>query len=65
MTIHRIDHVGIIVHDLAAAQAFFLALGLEVQWEGDVAGAWVDRVIGLAGVHNTVVFLRVPSGEAS
>ncbi len=65
MTIHRIDHVGMIVHDRAAAQAFFLAFGLDVQWEGDVAGAWVDRVIGLAEVHNTVVFLRVPRGAAS
>ncbi len=63
MRIHRIDHVGVIVDDLAAAKAFFLALGLEVQGEGDVAGAWVDRVIGLDGVKSTVVFLRVPGGE--
>lgn len=28
MKIHRIDHVGIIVEDLAAAKAFFLELGL-------------------------------------
>ncbi len=63
MRIHRIDHVDVIVNDLAAAKAFFLDLGLEVQGEGDVAGAWVDRVIGLDGVKNTVVFFRVPGGE--
>lgn len=64
MKTQRIDHVGVIVDDLAAARAFFLALGLEVEGEGDVAGAWVDRIIGLDGVNNTVVFLRVPGGEA-
>ncbi len=63
MKIQRIDHVGVIVNDLAAAKAFFLALELEVQGEEEVAGTWVDRVIGLDGVKNTVVFLRVPGGE--
>jgi hypothetical protein len=33
MKIHRIDHVGVVVTDLAAAKAFFLDLGLEVQGE--------------------------------
>lgn len=63
MKIQRIEHVGVIVNDLAAAKAFFLDLGLEVQGEGEVAGEWVDRVIGLDGVKNTVIFLRVPGGE--
>jgi catechol 2,3-dioxygenase-like lactoylglutathione lyase family enzyme len=31
MKIHRIDYVGIIVNDLAAAKAFFVDFGLEVQ----------------------------------
>lgn len=30
MKVQRIDHVGIIVRDLAAAKAFFIILGLEV-----------------------------------
>ena len=63
MKVQRTDHVGVIVDDLAAAKALFLVLGLEVEGEGDVAGAWVDRVIGLDGVKNSVVFLRVPGGE--
>jgi catechol 2,3-dioxygenase-like lactoylglutathione lyase family enzyme len=65
MKIQRIDHVGVIVNDLPAAKAFFLDLGLEVQWEGNIEGAWVERVIGLDGVKNMVVFMRVPGGEAS
>ena len=38
MAIQRIDHVGIIVDDLAAATAFFVELGLELQGEGLVEG---------------------------
>jgi len=31
MTIRRMDHVGIVVDDLAAAIAFFVELGLELR----------------------------------
>jgi catechol 2,3-dioxygenase-like lactoylglutathione lyase family enzyme len=58
MKIHRIDHVGVIVHDLPAAKAFFLDLGLEVLGEWEVEGEWVvDRVIGLDNVKNAAVML--------
>ncbi|TMK12156.1 MAG: VOC family protein, partial [Actinobacteria bacterium] len=50
MTIRRMDHVGIVVDDLAAAIEFFVELGLELQGEGSVEGRWVDRVVGLDGV---------------
>jgi catechol 2,3-dioxygenase-like lactoylglutathione lyase family enzyme len=46
MTIQRMDHVGIVVDDLAAATEFFVELGLELQGEGRVEGRWVDRVVG-------------------
>jgi len=46
MTIRRLDHVGIVVDDLAAAIGFFAELGLEPQGEGPVEGDWVDRVVG-------------------
>jgi catechol 2,3-dioxygenase-like lactoylglutathione lyase family enzyme len=65
MKIHRIDHVGIIVDDLPAAKAFFLDLGLEMLGEGDVEGEWVERIIGLHGVKESVVMLRTPDGEAN
>ena len=51
MTIQRMDHVGIVVDDLAAATAFFVELGLEVLGEMPVEGEWVDRVVGLEGVR--------------
>jgi catechol 2,3-dioxygenase-like lactoylglutathione lyase family enzyme len=46
MTIQRMEHVGIVVDDLAAATAFFGELGLKLQGEGLVEGGWVDRVVG-------------------
>ena len=64
MKIQRIEHVGVVVNDLAAAKAFFLDLGLEVQGEGEVEGAWVDRVIGLHDVKSAIVMLGTPDGQA-
>ncbi|HZW03732.1 MAG TPA: VOC family protein [Anaerolineaceae bacterium] len=63
MTVHRIDHVGIIVKDLAAAKAFFLDLGLEMMGEGEVEGEWAGRIIGLQNVKSEVIMLRTPGGE--
>ncbi len=58
------DHVGIVVDDLASATAFFEALGLERQGEASVEGDWVDRIIGLKGVRSQIVMLRTPDGHA-
>jgi len=38
MMIQGMDHVGIVVDDLAAATEFFVELGLELQGEGPVEG---------------------------
>ncbi len=51
MALQRMDHVGIVVDDLAGAIAFFLELGLVLQGEAPVAGRWVDRIVGLEGVR--------------
>jgi catechol 2,3-dioxygenase-like lactoylglutathione lyase family enzyme len=63
MTIQRMDHVGIVVDDLAAATAFFVELGLELQGEGQVGGGWVDRVIGLEGVRAEIAMMETPDGH--
>jgi catechol 2,3-dioxygenase-like lactoylglutathione lyase family enzyme len=57
------DHVGIVVDDLAAATAFFVELGLELQGEASVEGGWVDRVLGLEGVRSEIVMLETPDGH--
>ena len=65
MKITKLDHVGINVEDLAAAKAFFLALGLEVLGEMEVQGEWVERIIGLKDVRDTIVMMGIPGGEAN
>jgi len=64
MAIERMDHVGIVVGDLAAAMAFFAALGLEPQGEGSVEGGWVDRIVGLEGVRSELAMMQTPDGHS-
>lgn len=63
MTVQRLEHIGVVVEDLAAATAFFVALGLEVEGEASVEGSLVDRINGLDGVRADVVMLRAPGGS--
>jgi catechol 2,3-dioxygenase-like lactoylglutathione lyase family enzyme len=58
------DHVGIVVDDLAAAIDFFSAIGLELEGEGEVGGDWVDRIIGLEGVRSNIAMLKTPDGNS-
>ena len=65
MTVLRLEHIGIVVDDLAAATAFFVALGLEVEGEASVEGDLVDRINGLEDVRADVVMLRTPDDSAT
>jgi catechol 2,3-dioxygenase-like lactoylglutathione lyase family enzyme len=57
------DHVGIVVDDLAAATAFFLELGLQPHGEASVEGEWVDRLLALDGVRADIAMLATPDGH--
>jgi len=61
--IERMDNVGIVVDDLAAATRFFVELGLGLEGEGRVEGRWVDRVVGLDDVRVDIAMLRTPDGH--
>lgn len=64
MTIHRMDHVGVVVDDLDAAIAFFVELGMELDGgKTPVEGTWVDRVVGLEDVRVEIAFVRTPDGN--
>jgi catechol 2,3-dioxygenase-like lactoylglutathione lyase family enzyme len=63
MTVQRLEHIGIVVDDLAAATAFFAALGLELQGETSVEGGSVDRINGLEGVRAEIVMMQTPDGN--
>ena len=58
----RFDHVGITVADLDKASAFFVGLGLEVEWRGFVEGEFLDTVCGIQDSRTEVVMLRLPDG---
>ncbi|MEV5750563.1 VOC family protein [Actinoallomurus sp. NPDC052308] len=57
------DHVSVVVDDLAAATAFFVELGLELEGEATVEGRVVDRVNGLEGVRSDIAMMRTPDGH--
>lgn len=61
--IERLDHVGIVVNDLEAAVAFFVALGMQVEGRAPIAGEWVDRVNGLRGIRADIATMRTPDGH--
>lgn len=63
MTIKRLDHVSVVVDDLAAAIAFFTALGMAQEGEATVEGEWVDRINRLDGVQADIVMMRTPDGH--
>jgi catechol 2,3-dioxygenase-like lactoylglutathione lyase family enzyme len=57
------DNVLIVVDDLEAAKAFFVALGMELEGETPVEGRWVDRVVGLQNVRCEIAMMRTPDGH--
>ncbi|WIX83514.1 VOC family protein [Amycolatopsis carbonis] len=63
MTIRRFDHTGFVVEDLAAAVAFFVELGMELEGETKVEGEWVNQLVGLDDVRADLAFLRAPDGH--
>src|ERR1700681_3941889 len=63
MTLKRMVNVGVVVHDLAAAVAFFEELGLELEGEAQVEGRSVDRLIGLDGVLSDIATKPAPDHQ--
>ncbi|BCA53933.1 glyoxalase [Nitrospira sp. KM1] len=57
------DHVSVVVDDLTAAIAFFTNLGMSLEGERPVEGAWVDRLVGLKGVKVDIAMMRTPDGH--
>ena len=65
MTLQRLEHIGIVVDDLAAATEFFASLGLELQGETSVEGRSVDRINGLEGVRADIAMMQTPDGNGT
>ena len=62
MAVQRLDNVGIVVEDLAAAIEFFRELGLELEGQGMVEGEWAGRVTGLGDQRVEIAMMRTPDG---
>jgi catechol 2,3-dioxygenase-like lactoylglutathione lyase family enzyme len=62
-SIQSLENIGIVVEDLAAVEAFFVDLGLEQVGATEVAGEWVDRVVGLEDVRCEIVMLQTADGN--
>jgi catechol 2,3-dioxygenase-like lactoylglutathione lyase family enzyme len=57
------DHVGVVVDDMAAAIAFFTDVGFVLHGEASVEGRTVDRINGLDGVRADIAMLQTPDGN--
>lgn len=59
--IHGIDHLNIVVADLARSVAFYTeVLGFVKTAEVHMQGAWIEEIIGLRGVEGLVAFVELP-----
>jgi catechol 2,3-dioxygenase-like lactoylglutathione lyase family enzyme len=56
------DHVGVTVHDLETATAFFVGLGLVLEGRAPVEGEFLDTVVGMQDARTDIVMLRPPGG---
>src|SRR4051794_26094596 len=63
MKIQRIDHIGVVVNDLAAAKDFFLDFGFTVQGEAEEQSELLDKVTGFKNAKSQIVFLQAPNGQ--
>src|SRR5687768_13264196 len=63
MAIKRMDNVGIVVDDLAAAVDFFRELGLDLEGRTTIEGEWAGRVTGLGHQRVEVAMMRTPDGH--
>jgi catechol 2,3-dioxygenase-like lactoylglutathione lyase family enzyme len=63
MKVRHIDHIGIVVNDLAVAKAFFVDFGFTVLGEMKMQGELLDRVTGLDGARTEVVMLQAPDRQ--
>lgn len=59
----RMDHVVVVVEDMASARAFFEELGLELEAEMPIGGKWVDRINGIDGIDVHIAMMRTPDGS--
>jgi catechol 2,3-dioxygenase-like lactoylglutathione lyase family enzyme len=63
MALKRMDNMGIVVEDLAAAVEFFRELGMELEGKAMEEGEWAGRVTGLGDQRVEIAMMRTPDGH--
>jgi catechol 2,3-dioxygenase-like lactoylglutathione lyase family enzyme len=64
MMIRAIDHLNIVVTDLARSVTFYTELlGFRLMKQAQLEGEWIDRIVGLKGVKGRVAYVVAPAGE--
>lgn len=61
----RVDHVNIVVADMERSLAFYVGLlGMQITFEAELTGDWIEAVSGLPHVSARCVFCQPPGGGA-
>ena len=61
--IRGIDHLNIVVADLARSVKFYTeVLGFKKTHDVVMTGDWIEQIIGLRGVQGLVAFVEAPGG---
>jgi catechol 2,3-dioxygenase-like lactoylglutathione lyase family enzyme len=61
--IRAIDHINLVVADLARAVKFYTeVLGFRKTHDVYMEGEWIEAIIGLRGVKGLVAFVELPGG---
>ena len=61
--IRGIDHINIVVADLARSVRFYTeVLGFRKTADVTMQGEWIDAIVGLRGVRGLVAFVEPPDG---
>jgi hypothetical protein len=61
--IQGIDHLNVVVGDMARSLAFYTGvLGGVKTKEARLTGEWIERIVGLKGVQAHAVFVELPGG---
>ena len=62
--ISAIDHVNIVVSDLAVSLEFYTKiLGFRETRRASLKGKWIDEIVGLKDVEGEVAYVVAPAGE--
>jgi catechol 2,3-dioxygenase-like lactoylglutathione lyase family enzyme len=61
--VHRIDHIGIVVHDFAEAKAFFEDFGFITRGEQFEESELLNTVVGVKGAKSHIAFMEAPGAQ--